>query len=65
MDNQAEIKEQSRKIIEGLEKAYEKMVEYKRYKKSPLIISRNGEVVEVSPEEIPPTIRYKRGLENS
>lgn len=52
----------SNKIIEGLEKTYEKLVEFKRYKKSPLVISRDGEIIEVSPEEVPPTIKYKRSL---
>lgn len=54
------LNELSNKIIEGLEKTYEKLVEFKRYKKSPLLISRNGKIIEISPEELPPTIKYKR-----
>ena len=54
----------SNKIIEGLEKTYEKLIEFKRYKKSPLVISRDGEIIEVSPEEVPPTIKYKRSSKN-
>jgi len=42
----------SEKILEGLEKAYKKMVEFKKYKKTPIIVSQGGKVVEVSPEEI-------------
>lgn len=48
----------SDKISRGLEKAYEKLVEFKRYKKSPLIVSRNGKIVAIPPDEIPPTTRY-------
>lgn len=55
-----EYREFNDKLIAGLEKAYEKLVEYKRYKKSPLIISKNGEVVEIPHEEIPPTTKYRR-----
>ena len=65
MEKKAESKDQTAKLIEGLEKAYEKLVEFKRYKKSPLIVSRNGEIIEISPEDIPPTTRYRRGTENS
>lgn len=44
----------SEKIIEGLEKAYQKLIEYKKYKKTPIIVLRDGKVVEISPNEIPP-----------
>lgn len=57
---EAALNELSNKIIEGLEKTYEKLVEFKRYKKTPLVISRNGEILEIPPEEIPPTTKYKR-----
>ena len=46
------------KIIKGLELAYMKLVEYKKYKKTPIIISRRGKVVEISPEKILPTTSY-------
>ncbi len=42
----------SEKIIEGLERAYKKLIEFKKYKKTPLIVSREGKVVEISPEKI-------------
>lgn len=41
---EAALNELSNKIIEGLEKTYEKLVEFKRYKKTPLVISRNGKL---------------------
>ena len=42
------------KIIKGLEKAYQKLIEYKKYKKSPLITSKDGKIVEIAPDKILP-----------
>ena len=53
--------EAAQKILHGLEKAYEKLVAFKRYKNSPLIISRDGEIMEIPPEDIPLTTTYQRG----
>ncbi|MFN2261225.1 MAG: hypothetical protein ABR595_04085 [Psychroflexus sp.] len=58
MDKNAELKEKRKKIVAGLEKTYQKLVEFKRYKKSPLIIAKNGEVLEIAPEKILPTTPY-------
>lgn len=58
MDKRAELKEKRKKIVEGLEKTYRKLVEFKRYKKSPLIITKNGKVIEIAPEKILPTTPY-------
>ncbi len=49
-----------KKIIRGLEEAYKSLVEYKKQKNTPLIISKDGEVVEIQPNEILPTTIYKR-----
>jgi hypothetical protein len=38
------------KIKEGLESAYKKLIEYKKYTKTPLIVSRRGKIVEIPPE---------------
>lgn len=48
-------KEERDKIIKGLEEAYRRLVEFKRQKNSPMVISRNGEVIEINPNEILPT----------
>lgn len=48
-------------IIRGMQAAYQKMVEFKKYKKSPLIISKNGKIVEIPSEQIPASIKYKVG----
>ncbi|GAB1858115.1 hypothetical protein MHTCC0001_29520 [Flavobacteriaceae bacterium MHTCC 0001] len=42
----------SDKIKDGLEKAYKRLIEFKKYKKSPIIVSKNGEVIEIAPEKI-------------
>ena len=40
------------KIIEGLEKAYKKLIEFKKYKKTPIIVSKEGQIIEISPDNI-------------
>ncbi len=59
MDNSENLEEERRKIVKGLELAYERMIEFKKYKKTPLIISVDGKVVEVDPHDAPPTTTYK------
>ncbi|TDN90403.1 hypothetical protein DET49_10561 [Salegentibacter sp. 24] len=60
MENKSELKDRRKKIVDGLEKTYQKLVEFKRYKKSPLIIARNGKILEIAPEEMLPTAPYIR-----
>ncbi|MCR9153540.1 MAG: hypothetical protein NXI09_05480 [Bacteroidetes bacterium] len=42
------------KIIVGLESAYKKLIEFKKYKKSPIIVFKNGKVVELNAEKVSP-----------
>ena len=42
----------SDKIIDGLERAYIKLIEFKKYKKTPIIVSKDGKVVEINPDSI-------------
>ena len=42
----------SDKIKEGLERAYQKLIEFKKYKKTPLIVAKNGKIIEIAPEKI-------------
>ena len=65
MDRNAEIKERRKKITEGLEISYQKLVEFKRYKNSPLIIGKDEEIIEVLPNEILPTTRYIRKMDSN
>lgn len=39
-------------ILEGLEIAYKKMVEYKRYKKTPIIVAKGNDIVALNPNDI-------------
>lgn len=52
------IDEHTQKILRGLENSYRKLVEFKKYKKSPLIVSKDGVIVEIQPENIQPTTKY-------
>ena len=44
----------SQQVRRGVADAYEAMLAFKKYKQSPVIISRNGKIVAVPPEEMPP-----------
>lgn len=60
MGTKEQLKEERDRIVKGLEETYRRLIEYKKQKKSPMIVVRNGKVVAVDPNEIPPTILYKR-----
>jgi sulfur carrier protein ThiS len=51
--------ETSEKIIRGLELTYKKMIEFKKSKNSPVVVSQNGKVVELDPNTAPPTVVYQ------
>ncbi|RLD22185.1 MAG: hypothetical protein DRI69_01995 [Bacteroidetes bacterium] len=59
MDNNGSFRETSDKIIEGLELAYKKLVIFKKQNNSPLIVSKNGEIIKIDPADIPPTASYR------
>ena len=46
-DKQIELKE---KVLKGLEKVYEKMVEFKKEKNSEIVIMQGNKIVKVKPE---------------
>ena len=48
MTTEAKI-EQRNKIIFGLEKAYEKMLEFKRQKNSEIVIIRDNKIIRIKP----------------
>lgn len=58
MGTKIQIDDQTQKILTGLEKAYQKLVEFKRYKNSPLIVAKDGVVIEIHPDKIKPTTKY-------
>ncbi|SMB97149.1 hypothetical protein SAMN00120144_0304 [Hymenobacter roseosalivarius DSM 11622] len=43
-----------RQLQAGLVAAYAAMLNFKRYKKTPVIVSRNGQILEVHPDKMPP-----------
>jgi hypothetical protein len=42
--------EEKDKILKGLEKVYEKLLEFKRIKNSELVILRDNKIVKIKPE---------------
>lgn len=42
--------DEKNKIIKGLEKVYEKLIEFKKAKKSELVIIRENKIVKIKPE---------------
>lgn len=60
MDSKEQLKEERDRIVKGLEETYKRLVEYKKQKKSPMIVTRNGKIEAIDPNEIPPTTLYKR-----
>jgi predicted nuclease of restriction endonuclease-like RecB superfamily len=42
--------EEKNKIIKGLEKVYEKLLEFKKAKNSELVILRDNKIVKIRPE---------------
>ncbi|MCF6360188.1 MAG: hypothetical protein L3J29_05420 [Cyclobacteriaceae bacterium] len=54
-----ELKELEQKVTLGLQEAYRKMVVFKKQKNSPLIVSRNGKVTKIEPDNILPTTSAK------
>ncbi len=59
METIDELKELEQKVTLGLQEAYRKMVVFKKQKNSPLIVSRNGKVTKIEPDNILPTTSAK------
>ena len=47
------------KLNKGFELVYERLIEYKKYKKSPLVVKRNDDIAYVSPHDMPPKLKKK------
>ena len=50
MKTKDQLLELESKIAEGLENAYLRMVAMKRFKKSPIVISKGNKIIELSPD---------------
>ncbi len=59
MEINEQLQELEEKVNLGLKEAYRKMAEFKKRHNSPLIVSRNGEVVSIPANEILPTTSAK------
>lgn len=46
VEKQLELKD---KILVGLEKAYEKLIEFKKFKKTDLVVMRDNKIVRIKP----------------
>ncbi len=46
-EKQIELKD---KIVKGLEKVYERLIEFKKEKNSELVIMQDGKIVKIKPE---------------
>lgn len=44
-----ELEDQKQKILLGLKIAYERMLEFKRYKKTKVVVCRDGKIVHLDP----------------
>lgn len=63
MENNQHLKEERDKIVKGLEESYKRLVEYKKQKNSPMVVLKNGRIVEVDPNNVLPTTLYKRNAD--
>ena len=60
METNEQLKEERDKIVKGLEETYRRLIEFKKQKNSPMIIMKDGKIVAVDPNDLSPTILYKR-----
>ncbi len=59
MDKAKALKDQHRKIVKGLELAYKELIKFKKSKNSPLVVVRDGKIIELDPEKAEATVKYK------
>ncbi|MEX0965915.1 MAG: hypothetical protein WD077_01660 [Bacteroidia bacterium] len=59
MDIKVQLRELEEKVNLGLKEAYRKMAVFKKKNNSPLIVSRDGKVTVIPPEQILPTTKAK------
>lgn len=59
MENKEQLQKLREQVDLGLREAYRKMAAFKKNNNSPLIVSRDGKVIAIPPDEIPPTTEAK------
>ena len=52
--------DETEKILKGLDLAYERLIEFKKAKNSPLVIMRNNQVIRITAEEAEAEWKAKR-----
>jgi hypothetical protein len=60
MGTKEELKDERDKIVKGLEETYKRLLIFKKQKNSPMIIIRDGKIQAVDPNDLEPTIFYRR-----
>lgn len=58
--SEKEKSERRDKIVAGLESAYAKLIEFKKAKKSPLVVSQGNAIVEIDANDVPSETKYLR-----
>lgn len=51
----------SEKIVEGLDSMYRKLLEFKKYRQTSVVVSRNGQVVELKAQDLPSDAKVYHG----
>lgn len=52
MNKKLELTRRNKRMLKGLEKAYEKFVAFKHYKNSPLLVESDGKIREIALEKL-------------
>ena len=60
MGTKEELKEERDKIVKGLEETYKRLLIFKKQKNSPMIVILDGKIQAVDPNDLEPTIFYRR-----
>lgn len=53
MKTNKKFQELENEISKGLKEAYKKMIHFKKYKNTPVIVSKNGKIIEMNAADIP------------
>ena len=48
------------KVLKGMVDSYKKMVEFKKYKKTPIVTSIDGKIVHLDPFLAEPEVKYQK-----
>ena len=51
MGTKEQIEDIREKVIRGLKKTYEKLLEFKRKNNGVIVVSQNGEIIKIKPEK--------------